>query len=522
MNSFDSNDDLSLLKTLNPAAGRPDPADDLILSAIQKPEGKVKRFNFGSRPRLTWGLAGTALAACVALALVVTNLPSQQSGYLFSTEGSAGSKGMSASAQSDAIGSGAAKSAAMSIAMPAFNLNYKASAELSDAAGNGHIYQIIEDGDAKVIAEALAKYFGIEGGITLKDDGGDWVEYVPTRDTLKNQPEQGWLSTHTSFWASKSPGYLGFGYNDNAAYNWSTCQEPITPIPDGCADIKKQDLPTLSEAKAEAGKLLTALGIKWGNTVGSTPEGGYLLEAQYQDQASGMVAFAADTITSDQTAANGPGGDSQKTEKSILVTASLVVEGAGTPVQIQFNWMPGYSKVASVYGELGRAVDRGTFDTISAKDTVARLNNYGYSGQVNLDWQNLKWSNKTFGNLPESLRTRLFNCSSMMPMPVDVPPAEAGSGSTAGSPGDSSSAPETSPSATPADCDLPTKDGIPQLDVIVTKAQKTQLMIWDSHGGRWLVPGFNFYDETGYLASAFSVVDGIIKIDAPDMQPMTR
>jgi hypothetical protein len=70
MNSFDSNDDLSLLKALNPAAGRPEPTDDLILSAIQRPQGKVKRFNFGNRPQLTWGLAGTALAACVTLALV--------------------------------------------------------------------------------------------------------------------------------------------------------------------------------------------------------------------------------------------------------------------------------------------------------------------------------------------------------------------------------------------------------------------------------------------------------------------
>ena len=185
MNSFDSHDDLSLLRALNPAAGRPDPTDDLILSAIQKPEGKAKRFNFGNRPRLTWGLAGTALAACVALALVVTNLPAQESGYLFSTAGNAGSKGMSASAQSDAMVAGEAKSAA-AIMMPAFNLNYKASAELSDAVGTGHIYQIIEDGDPKAIAEALAKYFGIDGGITRQDDGGDWVEYVPTRDTLKD------------------------------------------------------------------------------------------------------------------------------------------------------------------------------------------------------------------------------------------------------------------------------------------------------------------------------------------------
>lgn len=515
MNSFDSRDDLSLLKSFNPTTGRPEPTDDLILSAIQRPEGKAKRFSFGGRPRITWGLAGTALAACVALALVVTNLPSQESGYLFSTAGSAGSKGMAASAQSDAIGTSVAKSAAASIMMPAFNLAYTASPELSDAAGNGHIYQIIEDGDAKAIAETLAKYFEIDGGITLKDDGGDWVEYVPTRDTLKNQPEQGWLSTHTSFWASKSPGYLGFGYNDNAAFNWSTCQEPITPLPAGCADIKKEALPTLAEAKAEAGKLMAALGIKWGNTVASTPSGGYVLDAQYQDQASGLVAYAADAVTSDQPAADQPTADAKKTEKSILVNASLVVEGAGTPVQIQFTWMPGYSNIASVYGELGRAVDKGTFDTISAKDTVARLNNYGYSGQVHQDWQNLKWSTKTYGNMTESLRARLLSCSSGLPVPIELL-------STARPTGDASSAPVAGPSATAAECDLPMRDGIPQLNATVTRAESTSLMIWDSSNGRWLVPGYNFYDETGYLGSAFSVVDGVIKIEAPSNQPMTK
>jgi hypothetical protein len=66
------------------------------------------------------------------------------------------------------------------------------------------------------------------------------------------------------------------------------------------------------------------------------------------------------------------------------------------------------------------------------------------------------------------------------------------------------------------------RDGIPQLNATVTRAESTSLMIWDSSNGRWLVPGYNFYDETGYLGSAFSVVDGVIKIEAPSNQPMTK
>jgi len=496
MNSFDSNDELSRLAATNPVANRIEPTDAVFEKAFgDAPAKGVSGFslawsrtwaNQGNR----WVASGLALTASVAVALSVFHAPAGSGGYLITTAGSSTSTAsqskMAAGAMSatSALASGLVSDAGLM--MPAFKVNYTAGPNLSDKAGTeAHIYQVVPDGDPKDIATALAGAFDIAGGVSKAKNGSDNYElYVPTADLDQQNQGDDIFSTRRSFYVNSSTWGTNFGYWNNATMRWIGCQQQ-NPAPKGCDAITKEQLPSLTEAKSQAGGILKALGLRYGTTLANTPDGGYLLDASYQDNTYATYIYTS--IDGVATGATAPEQPQTWTEKSIIVTASLVIAGQAAPVQIQFSWMPGSSDISGVYGELAKAVDAGTFGTVSPKDAVGRLNQYGYSGQVALDWNALKWSENSYGGMSEEMRKKALACTN---------------------------------SDTAADCAWPMKDGMPQLEATVTGADATTVMIWDSNNGRWLVPGYNFYDQTGYLGSAFSVVDGVIKIEAPTEAPM--
>jgi len=520
MNSFESNDELSRLAATNPVANRVEPSDSLFEVAFSS-KTKTSRLsgtvalakawsNHGNR----WAVGGLALTASVAVALSVFHAPAGSGGYLITTAGTANSSGVGqskmaagATASTSMIAGGPMND--MAIMMPAVHFNYVAGSALSGATDSAHIYQIVPDGNAKDIANALAEVFGIAGGVSKSDKTGDNYElYFPTSELDQQNQSEDLLSTNRSFYVNSSVWGNSFGYWDNATMRWLTCQQQI-PAPKGCDAIAKEQLPSLAEARAQAAKVLHALGLRSGTTLANTPDGGYLIDASYQDNTYGTYTVtSADGVATDATAPTQP---ENWQAKSLLVTASLVVAGQVTPVQIQFNWQPGASDLGGVYGEVAKAVDAGTFGTISAKDAVTRLDDYGYSGQSNLDWNTLKWSENSYSGMPEAMRKQAMACSGTVTVGSDTLPVTGADSGAA--------TPDATPTPAP-DCTLPLKDGIPQIEATVTKAEQTSLMIWDSNNGRWLVPGYNFYDSTGYLGSAFSVVDGVIKIDAPTQAPM--
>lgn len=496
MNSFDSNDELSRLAATNPVANRTEPTDAVFEKAFgDAPAKGVSGFslawsrtwaNQGNR----WVASGLALTASVAVALSVFHAPAGSGGYLITTAGSSPSTAsqskMAAGAMSttSALTSGLVSFAAL--AMPAFKVNYTAGPNLSDKAGTeAHIYQVVPDGDPKDIATALAGAFDIAGGVSKAKNGSDNYElYVPTADLAQQNQGEDLLSTRRSFYVDSSVWNTSFGYWNNATMRWFSCQQQ-NPSPKGCDAITKEQLPSLTEAKSQAAGILKALGLRYGTTLANTPDGGYLLDASYQDNTYATYTYTS--IDGVATGATAPEQPQTWTEKSIIATASLVVAGQATPVQIQFSWMPGSSDISGVYGELAKAIDKGTFGTISPKDTIARLNDYGYAGQTSMDWNTVKWSDFSYQGMPQTMRDQLFKCTN---------------------------------SDSASECTYPLDNGIPQLEATATKSEETSLMIWDSSNGRWLVPGYNFYDSTGYLGSAFSVVDGIIKIDVPTDTPM--
>jgi hypothetical protein len=55
-------------------------------------------------------------------------------------------------------------------------------------------------------------------------------------------------------------------------------------------------------------------------------------------------------------------------------------------------------------------------------------------------------------------------------------------------------------------------------------SQKTHLLIWDSKGGAWLVPGYMLKNQDGWFSAVMSLVDGIIALPKLDegVMPMTK
>jgi hypothetical protein len=51
-----------------------------------------------------------------------------------------------------------------------------------------------------------------------------------------------------------------------------------------------------------------------------------------------------------------------------------------------------------------------------------------------------------------------------------------------------------------------------KINVKVTRAEATQVTIFDVNGKTWVVPGYSYFDETGYLGSAPSIDDSYIEI----------
>jgi hypothetical protein len=330
-------------------------------------------------------------------------------------------------------------------------------------------------------------------------------------------------------------------YSDPSAQNWQYCNSGVTYTPplSYCDTTKFEAMPSATDAYATAESLLSTIGINAGTRIAALEDGDYLLTHSYSRN-----------MATDPTR-----------DQDLQVTASLVVEGKPTGVNISFGWSQGYAGIANLGGTVAKAVDRGSFDTVSAAAAVARLNvenSYRYSGTSGLNWNDIKWSDYTYGgfrNLDSKLQDKIWACATF---PDNWTPNASGdgsgSGSTDGSSGGSTTPveppvatdaptdaptavataePSAEPTATtePTDsptveprpgCDLPTdpKTGIALLKSTITRADSALVLIYGNDDNQWLVPGFDFYDETGYVSSVFSVVDGVIDISEPTVMPM--
>ena len=195
-------------------------------------------------------------------------------------------------------------------------------------------------------------------------------------------------------------------------------------------------------------------------------------------------------------------------EWGMYATASLKVDGQPTAIEWTVSWAPN-GVLVSASGHNVTVENKGSFGTISEKDSVKRLGDWRYSGSANSSF---------FG--PVGGGVMMARDGVAASTGVTEPVAE-GEGSD----------PSSEPTAEPTDEVMveptpePTAEPTPEKVVMkLISAKSALLMIWDSNGGAWLVPGYMLKNTDGWYSPVMSIVDGVIKLPKLDqgVMPMVK
>lgn len=143
----------------------------------------------------------------------------------------------------------------------------------------------------------------------------------------------------------------------------------------------------------------------------------------------------------------------------LSANAELKVNGMGSGLTWSMHWN-GNGTVDSIYGNSVKLVDRGEFDTVSASESVSRINKFGYWASVSTTFSSNTGTGRDFNE--------------------------------------------------------------PQPKVEIDNATLTNGVIYDAKGNAWIVPAFALSSKTnGFVGGVIALVDGIIEIpEAPEVMPM--
>lgn len=168
---------------------------------------------------------------------------------------------------------------------------------------------------------------------------------------------------------------------------------------------------------------------------------------------------------------------------------SLQIAGQDSPIEWSVNWGSN-GKIGSVSGNSVVALSRGEFSTISDRAAVARMSDWRYSGQL----AQSVWAKNQLNN---DGRMVAYDGVATTAPSVD---------SLNGTP-DEATSPEPSPSV---------------VTVTISKALKSNVMIWDKAGRAWIVPGCILFGN-GWITPVFTLEEGVVELPDPvEMSPMVK
>ena len=341
--------------------------------------------------------------------------------------------------------------------------DYLAGEELSNQPGRGPVYQLLLEGDPTSVLTSVASEFGVVGEPRKSQYFDDFYPayVVGTED---------WTGPSISVtWSGTGSWY----YSNPTAYPEPICRE--APAPEGfeqpyyeCENpVPTGSLPTPAQAREQAAKIFQATGL---------------------DVSPDKVRVLSND------------------EWGVGVSAALVVDGVETALEWSLYWAPG-PILASASGHSVSVVNRGEFDTISPVDAVDRLAEGVWWGSPG----------PAYYNYDVMVGTAIEPRVSENDQPVDsgeavdpiLPPEE-------GTPreGDGDAVPLPEPEV-PLEPEFPTEPEIVQLTV--TSAEATLLLVWDANGNAWLVPGYvmRYSDEDWGWTSVISLIAGVIQVPEP-------
>jgi len=156
-----------------------------------------------------------------------------------------------------------------------------------------------------------------------------------------------------------------------------------------------------------------------------------------------------------------------ETDSDLTASAHLVLNGLPTAGGLQFHWVNGSKDLAMIHGTLERAKDEGIFKTVNAETALDRMQKYITLPSIE---KSFTPSVNTYEGMTMEERKRLYKY-------------------------------------------LTNSKGV-EIDVDLTRAEVGQVTIYDASGRPWVVPGFHYFDDSGYVGSAFSLDGEYIQMDS--------
>ncbi|NBR64956.1 MAG: hypothetical protein EBS85_03190 [Micrococcales bacterium] len=153
-------------------------------------------------------------------------------------------------------------------------------------------------------------------------------------------------------------------------------------------------------------------------------------------------------------------------DSALTASAHLVLNGLPTAGGLQFHWFNGSKDLAMIDGTLERAKDEGIFKTVNAETALNRMQKYITLPSLE---KSFTPSVNTYEGMTMEERKRLYQ-------------------------------------------NLLNSKGV-EIDVALTRAEVGQVTIYDAAGRPWVVPGFHYFDDSGYVGSAFSLDGEYIQMD---------
>jgi hypothetical protein len=304
-------------------------------------------------------------------------------------------------------------------------IDYVAGEDLATNAGTGSIYEFVNNTTAKELSASIKRVLKIDGAFVTETYG------VETPNGEEKVTYFNLQSGAINVYVTDTNGALNFNYSNQEAWVLGECVKeetsPEMPEMTYCVEHApvKADLPTDKQAIARALELFSGLGFE---------------------------TTAADITVN-------------RSEDSLYAFAPIKVDGKSTGLSWDIAW-GNTGTIRSLNGYAVDAVKVADVSTISAKDTVKRMNDY-------------RWTASGSAELYQTAST----ISSRM--------------------GD----------------DAVAKEGKTQ-QILVVKATEALGIIYDANGKMFAVPSYAMFTENdSYPLVIVSVVDGVIKLPEPIVWP---
>lgn len=402
---------------------------------------------------------------------------------------------------------------------------YSAGPGLSKDGGSGSVYQLRQVGSPQERVAEIARVFDLDGEVEKPD------YFDPKHPSYVVGSQDGTGPSVTVTWT----GTADWWYNNPSAEYTYACafvsdedsEERIAEEQKCADDFAKaaEEAPNLAPSEAEASKLAAELFGKTG------------LEVSPDD-----VTVNADNW---QTTA----------------TANLEVDGVETSLAWNVSWDKS-GEITWASGPSVEVVERGEFGTISAFDAVKRLDDYRWFGAADPKYQG-GFHTLAAENGVARMEAGVADSGPGLPsdpndVAVEAPaPDEPGTieveelpgneepstgGGQDGEPGtgvEPAPAPSEEPvepaepgvvatpepmPVDPTDPVEPPIEPMPEPEVVkvtIEKAEATLLLMWDSEGNAWLVPGFAMEQPEGMWGTVVSLEEGVIELPEPiEFEPM--